>query len=79
RMKPYKATQSDLLPNVLFKECAALIAPRFGPFLRATFTLLYYPEDWSINETFAARKPGKPNYCIPGVWRPLVLTSCWGR
>ncbi|KAE9406905.1 hypothetical protein BT96DRAFT_768981, partial [Gymnopus androsaceus JB14] len=79
RMKPYKATRSDSLPNVLFRECADLIAPRFGPFLRATFTLAYYPEDWSINETFVARKPGKPDYQMPGAWRPLVLTSCWGR
>ncbi|KAE9384488.1 hypothetical protein BT96DRAFT_741871, partial [Gymnopus androsaceus JB14] len=79
RMKPYKATRSDSLPNVLFKECAELIAPRFGPLLRATFTLSYYPNDWSTNETFVARKPGKSNYQLPGAWRPLVLSSCWGR
>ncbi|KAE9391180.1 hypothetical protein BT96DRAFT_832426, partial [Gymnopus androsaceus JB14] len=78
RMKPYKATRSDSLPNVLFRECADLIAPRFSPFLRATFTLAHYPEDWSTNETFVVRKPGKPDYQAPGAWRPLVLTSCWG-
>ncbi|KAE9402822.1 hypothetical protein BT96DRAFT_735855, partial [Gymnopus androsaceus JB14] len=33
RMKPYKATRSDSLPNVLFRECAELITPRFGPLL----------------------------------------------
>lgn len=50
RMKPYKATRNDSLPNILFIQCADLISPRFGPRLRATFTLEYYPDNWSRNE-----------------------------
>ncbi|KAE9389331.1 hypothetical protein BT96DRAFT_835083, partial [Gymnopus androsaceus JB14] len=38
----------------------------------------HYPNDWQTNETFVARKPGKPNYQLPGTWRPLVLSSGWG-
>ena len=51
RMKPWKATQSDSIPNAVFINARELLVQHLGPIFRATSTLKIYPEDWKVTET----------------------------
>ena len=61
RMKPWKATHSDLIPNVVFVHARHLLVPYLGPIFRATDMLEIYPEDWKHTETVR----GHPLKLIP--------------
>ena len=52
RMKPWKATCSDLIPNAVFIHARVLLVLYLGPILRATDTLKIYPEDWKLSQYF---------------------------
>ena len=74
-MKPYKATRKDTTPNCIFIQAREDFVPHIGPLFRATNTLKYYPQEWSLTETLILKKPGKPNYTTPSAWRPIVLSD----
>ncbi|KAJ6512611.1 hypothetical protein C8R45DRAFT_812948, partial [Mycena sanguinolenta] len=73
KMKPWKATRSGTFPNSVYKFCAALLVPRLCKIYRALDVYQHEPEDWKRTETIIARKPGKPDYLVVGVHRPLIL------
>ena len=77
KMKPYKATRSHTVPNSVFTHGCDLLVPYLGPLFRATDTLKVYPMDWKLIETPVLRKPGKPNYALPGAWHPIVLSNSY--
>ncbi|KAJ3749320.1 hypothetical protein DFH05DRAFT_1370111, partial [Lentinula detonsa] len=79
RMKPYKATRPGTISNVFFRQTREWLVPHLGPLYRATFTLGYYPDDWSRTETVVLRKSGKSDYHQPGAYRPIVLSNGHGR
>ena len=51
RMKPWKAKQSDSIPNAVFIHARTLLVPYLGTIFRATDTLKIYPDDWKLTET----------------------------
>ena len=79
RMKPWKATCSDLIPNAVFVHARHLLVPYLGPIFRATDTLEIYPEDWKCTETPILKKPGKPDYTATKAWRLIVLKNGYAR
>jgi hypothetical protein len=79
KMKPYKATKRDTVPNCIFTHAREDLVPHLGPLFRATNTLNYYPQDWALTETLILKKPGKPDYTTPSAWRPIVLSDGMAR
>jgi len=78
-MLPYKATAPGTAPNCMLKETKDMILPYLGPLFRATFTLEYYPEEWARTRTVVLKKPGRPDYEVPGEWRPISLSNGFAR
>ena len=79
KMQPYKGTRAGTWPNVVFQKTADDIVPHLTPIFRAVFDLETYHEDWAATGTLAHRKPGRADYTVPGAWRPIVLSSPYGR
>ncbi|KAJ7309367.1 hypothetical protein DFH08DRAFT_633630, partial [Mycena albidolilacea] len=79
KMKPYKATFPDSIPNCVIKECTNLLIPFVGPILRSLDDLEHFPEDWAELRIPVLRKPGKPDYDVPGAYRPIALTKGLAR
>src|ERR1700690_2196549 len=79
RLRPFKGTRPDTIPNCVFKQAREILVPYLGPIYRATDALEWYPEDWKVTDTPVIRKPGKTAYAKPGAWRPVVLSSGHAR
>ena len=75
KLKPFKASRSGTIPNSVLIHAREAIVPHLGPLYRATNTLNYYPQIWSLTETLILKKPGKPDYTAPSAWRPIVLSD----
>jgi ribonuclease HI/exonuclease III len=79
RMKPWKATRTETVPNAVFVYARELLVPFLGPIFRATDMLKLYPDDWKLTETPILKKPGKADYTAAGAWRPIVLSNGLAR
>ena len=79
RMKPWKATRSDTIPNAVFVHARDLLVPHLGPIFQATDTLKLYPSNWKLTETPVLKMPGKPDYSEAAAWRPIVLSNGFAR
>jgi len=75
KMKPYKATMRGTVPNSFLINMSNILVPHLGPLFQATNTLKHYPIDWALTQTLVMKKLGKPNYTVPGAWRPIVLSN----
>lgn len=72
-LKPYKAPGPNGLQNMVIKECADILVPYLGPIFQGTFKANAYPEKWKESKTIVLCKPGKADYTIPKVHRPIAL------
>ena len=79
RLKEFKATGPDGIPNEVYKRCDDLLIPFLGPLFRATFDLKYYPDAWKESITVVLRKPGRPDYSVAKAYRPIALMSCMSK
>jgi ribonuclease HI len=75
KLKPYKASKSNSVPNSIFTHAREALVPHLGPLFRSTHSLRYYPQEWATTETLILKKPGKPDYTTPSAWRPIVLSD----
>src|SRR5882757_3402188 len=78
-MKPYKATKSGTVLNLVLIHAREELVPHLGPLFRATNTLQYYPQEWATTEMLVLKKPGKPDYSSPTAWCPIVLSDRMAR
>jgi hypothetical protein len=78
-MKLFKASRSGTVPNSVLIYAREDLVPYLAPLFRATNTLNYYPQEWSLMETLILKKPGKPDYTSPSAWRPIVLSDGMAR
>ena len=78
-MKPWKATRTGTVPNSIFIHAWELLVPHLGPIFHATDSLEVYPSDWKVTETPVLKKPGKPDYTVPNVWQPIILSNGYVR
>ena len=79
KLKPYKASKNNTVPNSIFTHTREVLVPYLGPLYHATYSLNYYPQEWATTETLILKKPGKPNYTSPSAWRPIVLSDSIAR
>jgi ribonuclease HI len=79
RMRPFKSTKKNTIPNAVFKNAQDILVPHLGPIFRATFTQRVYPSHWAATESVVLKKPGKPDYTLPNAWRPVVLSNGCAR
>ena len=79
KLKPYKASMTNTVPNSILIHAKDLLVPHLGPIYRATNTIGFYPPSWALTETLVLKKPGKPDYTIPSAWRPIVLSDGLAR
>ncbi|GFF62105.1 RNA-directed DNA polymerase (Reverse transcriptase) [Aspergillus udagawae] len=63
-----KAPGEDGIPTLVFRI-----------FFTASVNLGYYPEQWKRAKIIVLRKPGKPDYTIPGAYRPISLLNTLGK
>jgi len=77
-MAPFKAPGPDGICNAVFKNCSGHLSPYLTHLFNAVFTLDTYYDPWRKFTTVVLRKPGKPDYTIPKVYRPIALlnTTC---
>ena len=75
KLKPYKASKNNTVPNSVFTHAREVLVPYLGPLYRATHSLNYYPQEWATTEMLILKKPGKPDYTSPSAWRPIVLSD----
>ncbi|KAJ7315618.1 hypothetical protein DFH08DRAFT_631506, partial [Mycena albidolilacea] len=75
KMKPYKAMFPESIPNCVIKECTKLLIPFVGPIFRSLDELGHFPEEWAELRISVLRKPGKPDYDVPGAYRLIALTK----
>ena len=69
----YKAPGLNKISNSVLTHCANQLIPYLGPIYRASVKLKYYPERWKRFTTVVLRKGGKPDYTVPGAYRPIAL------
>jgi hypothetical protein len=74
-IKPYKAPGPDGIPNIMLSKCVDLIVDRLFHIYEAMLERKLFYEPWKISTTVVLRKPGKPRYDIPKVYRPIVLLN----
>ena len=79
KLNPFKALGENGILNVIIKQYADTLLPFIGPIFRATFTLEVYPDKWKDSVTRVLQKPGKPNYGVPGAYRPIALLDTIGK
>jgi len=73
KLQPYKAPGLSNVANVVLIKCAEQLVPYLRPIFRATFSLCIYPDSWKEFTTVILRKPGKTDYMVPNVYRPIAL------
>ena len=79
RTSPYKAHGPDDIPNVVLQKCAPLIQERLLRIYQAILDLETYYEPWKDFTTVVLRKPDKPSYIVPKVYRPIALLSTMAK
>jgi len=68
QLHAYKAPGDNNIPNTIFVKCSNILVPYLSLLYRATFSLAIYPQEWKDSQTVVLRKPGKPNYTVPGAY-----------
>ena len=75
KLKPYKASKSNSVPNSIFTHAREVVTPHLGPLFHATYSLKYYPQEWATTEMLVLKKPSKSDYTILSAWRLIVLSD----
>jgi len=75
KLKLYKAPGPDGIPNIVLMKCTHLLASRLLHIYKATLDRNLIYEPWKHFTTVVLRKPGKPRYDVPKVYRPIALLN----
>ncbi|KAF8163068.1 hypothetical protein B0H34DRAFT_637539, partial [Crassisporium funariophilum] len=79
QLKPHKAPGPDMIPNIVLKQCAPLIADHLFYIFRAVLELDVYHDSWLVSTTLVLRKPGKAAYNVAKAYRPIGLLNTLGK
>ncbi|THC94016.1 hypothetical protein EYZ11_006525 [Aspergillus tanneri] len=77
--KPMKAPGEDRLPMLVWKQLWQWLNKVILRVFTASVNLGYYPEQWKRAKIIVLRKPGKPDYTVPGAYRPISLLNTLGK
>lgn len=75
KLSPYKAPGPDGICNIVFIHYPDLLKQYLLHLFRATFTLKTYYPPWRDFTTVVLWKPGKPDYTVTKVYRPIALLN----
>jgi len=80
RHLPSKKTPGpDGITNEVLKLCSSEIASHLADIARACFKVGYHPKEFRNTITVVLRKEGKPDYSLPGSYRPIALENTLGK
>ncbi|KAI3043037.1 hypothetical protein CBS147353_11847 [Aspergillus niger] len=77
--KPMNAPGEDGLPMLVWKQLWQWLSEVILWIFTASVNLGYYPEQWKRAKIIVLRKPGKPDYTVPGAYRPISLLNTLGK
>ncbi|TFK97207.1 hypothetical protein BDV98DRAFT_487591, partial [Pterulicium gracile] len=79
RLHAHKAPGPDVIPNVVLKMCADIIAPHLLHVYQASLTHGFYPEQWRESTTVIICKPDNESYEVMSSYRPIALLNTLGK
>ena len=79
RAKGSTAPGEDGLPTLVWKNLWGTLKHIITRILTASIKLGYHPKRWRGAKIVVLRKPGKPDYSIPGAYRPISLLNTLGK
>ncbi|KAJ5340336.1 hypothetical protein N7541_009460 [Penicillium brevicompactum] len=81
-LKAAKATTApgeDNLPTLVWKQLWEHLKHDITRIFNASLCLGYHPKRWRNAKIVVLRKPGKPDYSVPGAYRPIPLPNTLGK
>ncbi|CDM38421.1 Probable transposable element [Penicillium roqueforti FM164] len=73
------APGEDNLPMRVWKKLWVYLKPFITSIFRACIDLGHHPKPWRSAKIIVLRKPGKPDYAMPGAYRPISLLNTLGK
>ncbi|THC87303.1 hypothetical protein EYZ11_013252 [Aspergillus tanneri] len=73
------APGEDGLPTLVWKHLWKFLKKTITGIFTISINLGYYPKRWRSAKIVVLRKPGKPDYSIPGAYRPISLLNTLGK
>lgn len=77
--KGYTAPGEDGLPTLVWKRLWKYLRKLITRIFTTSVDLGYHPRRWRSARIVVLRKPGKPDYSVPGAYRPISLLNTLGK
>lgn len=77
--KASTAPGEDGLPMLIWKRLWRHLGNLITRIFAASIDLGYHPQRWRSARIVVLRKPGKPDYSLPGAYRPISLLNTLGK
>jgi hypothetical protein len=77
--KASTAPGEDGLPMLIWKRLWRHLSNLITRIFAASIDLGYHPQRWRSARIVVLRKPGKPDYALPGAYRPILLLNTLGK
>ncbi|KAL3251837.1 hypothetical protein ABHI18_010427 [Aspergillus niger] len=69
----------DGIPTLVWKHLWTSLKEIITTIFTRSVDLGYYPREWKQARIIVLRKPAKPNYTVPGAYRPISLLNTLGK
>ncbi|KAI2926650.1 hypothetical protein CBS147321_11275 [Aspergillus niger] len=69
----------DGIPTLVWKHLWTFLKGTITTIFTKSVDLGYYPKEWKQARIIVLRKPGKPDYSVPGAYRPISLLNTLGK
>jgi hypothetical protein len=73
------APGEDGLPTLVWKQLWKYLKHFIAEIFTASINLGYHPQRWRRAKIVVLRKPVKPDYAVPGAYRPISLLNTLGK
>jgi len=73
------APGEDGLPTLIWKRLWKYLGNIITRIFTSSIELGYHPRRWRSARIIVLRKPGKPDYSLPGAYRPISLLNTLGK
>ncbi|CEL10491.1 Putative Reverse transcriptase [Aspergillus calidoustus] len=73
------ALGEDGIPTLVWKHLWSHLHAHITRLFSRSVDLGYYPRQWKRAMIVVLRKPGKPDYTVPGAYRPISLLNTLGK
>ncbi|KAK9847032.1 Endonuclease/exonuclease/phosphatase [Penicillium brevicompactum] len=73
------APGEDKLPMLMWKQLWVHLKDNITRIFNVLLSLGYHPKQWRNAKIVVLRKPGKPDYSLPGAYHPISLLNTLGK